>query len=134
MRRRFAIGLRMLVLLALVFALGACGSSDQAKVVDQFLKYAAARDAESAYALFSSLAKAEVPAEAFAESLQGDFGDYVQGYQDLSVSSLNITSNADGTYAEMNGTVNYADGSTRAFDARLDKENDIWLVTSLNIE
>ena len=126
--------LSILLALALTAGLAGCGSTTQAKVLDEFMRHMAARDAAAAYALLSTLAKQEVPQETLNEAAQGQFGDLVQGYKSLTVGNIEVQTGADGTYADLSGSVNYEDGSSRNFTARMDKEGDAWLVTNVNIE
>ncbi|MFN3374506.1 MAG: hypothetical protein ACK44M_13175, partial [Chloroflexus sp.] len=44
----------------------------------------------------------------------------------VSLNSFNIKSDLEGTTAEIAGQLNYADGSSQGFSARLQKENDQW--------
>jgi hypothetical protein len=124
----------VLLALTLVTGLAGCSNTTQAKVLDEFIKHMAARDAAAAYALFSTLAKQEVTVEALEGAAQGQFGDMVQGYKSLTVSNIEVNGAADGAYADLSGSVNYEDGTSRNFTARMDKEGDAWLVTSVNIE
>jgi hypothetical protein len=126
--------IRATALLLVLVLLAGCGSTDQAKVLDEFTRYMSERNAEAAYELFSSIAKEQVTLEDLEAGAQGDFGDMLQGYKDLSVSSINVQTNQDGTYAELAGTVNLQDGTQINYTARLDKEGDAWLVTSMNLE
>jgi hypothetical protein len=126
--------LSILLVLGLAAGLAGCGNTTQAKVLDEFMTHMAARDAVAAYALFSAIAKAQVPQETLEQEAQGNFGDLVQGYKDLTVSNMEVKTDANGTYADLSGTVNYEDDTKRNFVSRLDKEGDAWLVTNVNIE
>lgn len=126
--------LSILLVLAFAAGLSGCGNTTQAKVLDEFMTHMAARDAQSAYALFSSLAKQEVSSETLDGAAKGEFGDLAQGYKDVTVSSIEVKTDANGTYADLSGTVNYDDGGQRNFTSRMDKEGDAWLVTNINIE
>lgn len=50
----------------------------------------------------------------------------------VSLRSFNIKSDVEGTTAEIAGQLNYADGSTEAFSAQLQKENDQWRLIRIN--
>jgi hypothetical protein len=103
--------------------------------LDSYMKYMAAKDTESAYALFSPRAQRQVPISKVQEMIEGNNYILFEGYQSLSVQTLNISAavntNPDlpqGTVAKVNGTVTYENGFQGTFNGVLEKVHGKWQI------
>jgi uncharacterized lipoprotein NlpE involved in copper resistance len=123
----------ILVLLVVTASLAGCGSSAQAKVVDEIMRHLAAHDATAAFEHMSTPARdAGITADALTAFI-GEYPVLVDGYKSMSVSNMNISTNETETTTEMSGVLSYEDGTSSKFDALLHKEGEIWFVTEINI-
>ncbi|OAN46469.1 hypothetical protein A6A03_12415 [Chloroflexus islandicus] len=94
------------------------------QVITQFMETGRRNDTDAALALFADSAQSVVS----RNDLERLFGNrqLFREVSSVSLRSFNIKSDVEGTTAEIAGQLNYADGSTQAFSARLQKENDQW--------
>lgn len=109
-------------------------------VLDSYMRYMADKDAEGAYALFAPRAQRQIPISDVQEMLEGNNYVLFEGYQSLSVSSLNISavtnSNPDvpqGTVAKVAGSITYEGEIQGTFNAVLEKVGEAWRVDSLHV-
>jgi hypothetical protein len=109
-------------------------------VLKSFMTDMKARDAHSAYDLFSPRSKRTTPLKNLEQMLQGNNYILFDGYEDLSVQNLNISAavntNPDmpqGTVANVDGTISYANGVTGSFTAVLEKVDGQWKLFNINI-
>jgi hypothetical protein len=107
-------------------------------VLDSYMKYMAAKDFESAYALFSPRAQRQFPISKIKELLDGNNYMVFEGYQSLSVNNLNISAAANtnpnipqGTVAKVTGTVTYEGGIQGTFNGTLEKVNEKWQIDGI---
>ena len=109
-------------------------------VLDAFMKDMVAKDIESAYALFSPRAQRQIPIDEVQKLIDGNNYILFEGYQNLSVQSLNlaaaVNTNPDlpqGAVANVNGFIEYSDSFTGNFTATLEKVDGKWMIDSINI-
>jgi len=121
-------------LLLLSFALTGCGSSAQGKVVDEIMHHMAAHDSAAAFEHMSTVAKDSGVTADGLNMFITDYAVLVDGYKDMAVANMSISTSEGVSTTEMTGTFSYEDGSSSTFDALLHKEGDAWTVTVLNIE
>ena len=122
------------VLLLLSFSLAGCGSSAQGKVVDEIMRHLAAHDSAAAFEHMSSVAKDSGVTADGLNAFITDYATLIDGYRDLSVTNMSISTSEGVSTTEMTGTFDYEDGSSGTFEALLHKEGDMWMITVLNIE
>lgn len=102
-------------------------------ILDSYMKYMVAKDTESAYALFSPRAQRQFPTSKIQELIEGNNYIIFEGYQSLSVQSLNISvaayTNPDvpqGTVAKVTGIIAYENGIQGTFNGTLEKVEGKW--------
>ncbi|KAA3646639.1 MAG: hypothetical protein DWQ07_10550 [Chloroflexi bacterium] len=110
------------------------------QVLDKFMVLMEAKDIDAAYDLFSTRAQGNFP---FAElENMGTDANVVlfDGYQSLEILSFNIIQSANtnkalpqGTVANVNGIVTYANGIQGSITATLEKEDNVWRLHAINI-
>lgn len=100
------------------------------QVIKQFMDAGRRNDPDAALALFADSAQSVVS----RNDLERLFANrqLFREVSSVSLHSFNIKSDVEGTTAEIAGQLNYADGSTQAFSARLQKENDQWRLIRIN--
>ncbi len=106
--------------------------------LDGFMKAMSAKDAEKASAMFSSRASTGV--DQLKQMLEGPHAVLFQKYQSLSINEFRIRAGTQtavpgfsGLTAEIGGSIQYQDGSRRAYQAVLIKEGKQWKLYSINI-
>ena len=109
-------------------------------VLDAFMKDMVAKDIESAYALFSPRAQRQIPIDEVQKLIDGNNYILFEGYQNLSVQSLNLAASVNtnpdlpqGAVANVNGFIEYSDSFTGNFTATLEKVDGKWMIDSINI-
>lgn len=107
-------------------------------VLDDYMRYMADKDAESAYALFSPRAQRQIPILKIQDMLEGNNYIVFEGYQSLSVSNLNISAAANtnpdlpqGTVAQVTGIVGYEGGFQGSFHGTLEKVDGKWMIDGI---
>ena len=107
-------------------------------VLDNYMKYMANKDAESAYALFSPRAQRQLPLSQLQALLEGNNYVVFDGYQSLSVSNFNISAVANtnpdvpqGTVATVTGVINFEESIHGSFTGTLEKVNGKWLIDGM---
>jgi hypothetical protein len=98
------------------------------------------KDAESAFSLFSPRAQRQFPISKIQESLVGNNYFLFEGYQSLSLSSLNVGAAANvnpdfpqGTIAKVTGVINFKGGIKGSFSGLLEKSDGKWMIDFINI-
>ena len=109
-------------------------------VLDNYMRYMANKDAESAYALFSPRAQRQIPISKIQEMLEGNNYILFEGYQSLSVSNLNISAAANtnpdvpqGTVAKVTGVITFEDGIKGSFNGTLEKVDGKWMIDGIYV-
>lgn len=109
-------------------------------VLDSYLRSMANKDADSAYILFSPRAQRQVPVSQIQDLLEGNNYAIFEGYQSLSVSSLNISAAANtnpdvaqGTVAKVSGSIKYGGGFQGSFNGTLEKVDGQWMIHVINV-
>lgn len=109
-------------------------------VLDTYMRHMLNKDAESAYALFSPRAQRQIPISKVQEMLEGNNFFLFEGYQSLSVSTLNIGTlvNTDpnipqGTVAKVTGVLNFDGNIQGTFNGTLEKVGDEWMLDGIYI-
>lgn len=110
------------------------------KVVDEFMRAMADRDAEKAYTFFSPRAQRRIRVADLEKQLQGNNYVLFDGYQKSTVQNINLSANLNtnpdlpqGMVAKVNGTLTYRNGFTGRFDAILEQEGDTWRLFNINV-
>jgi hypothetical protein len=110
------------------------------KVIDQFMRAMAEKDADRAYALFSSRSKRKTPLADIEKLTEGNNYKLFEGYRSVELTNLNlqaaISTNPDspqGTVGNANGTISYDGNFTGAFRATLEKEGENWRIFGINV-
>ncbi|RMD76620.1 MAG: nuclear transport factor 2 family protein [Chloroflexi bacterium] len=100
------------------------------QVITQFMDAGRRNDTDAALALFADSAERVVS----HNDLEQQFANrqLFREVSSVSLNSFNIKADLEGTTAEIAGQLNYVDGSTQAFSARLQKENDQWRLIRIN--
>ncbi|MBN2003569.1 MAG: hypothetical protein JXA21_09460 [Anaerolineae bacterium] len=109
-------------------------------VLDSYMQAMADKDIESAYALFSPRAQRQIPLSKLQELIEGNNYVVFEGYQSLSVQTLNIKAVANtnpdvpqGTVAEVTGIVAYDHDVQGKFTGTLEKVDDVWQLDAIYI-
>jgi hypothetical protein len=109
-------------------------------VLNDYMRYMATKDAESAYALFSPRAQRQIPISKIQEMLEGNNYFLFEGYQSLSVSNLNISAAANtnpdmpqGTVAKVTGVINFEGGIQGSFNGTLEKVDGKWMIDGIYV-
>lgn len=93
---------------------------------NQFLNALQAGDASTAYALFSTEAKAAVPSDQFDAAVQ-QVGPILNGSEKMTSKKVNASTGSAAT-SEVVYEIPGTDGKTYKFTVNLTKENDTWKV------
>jgi formylglycine-generating enzyme required for sulfatase activity len=109
-------------------------------VLDSYMKSMAAKDVDSAYALFSARAQRQIPISQLQDLIEGNTSVVFEGYQSLAVQNLKVSraTNADpdvpqGTVAEVDGAVTYEDGTQGTFNGVLEKVDGKWQIDGIHV-
>lgn len=109
-------------------------------VLDEFMVAMVEEDNEAAYALFSQRVQRQMPLTQIEEMVQGNNFVLFEGYRSLTVNNLKIlaVSNtnpnvAQGTVAEVTGSISYENDFTGRFEATLEKADEDWFIHNINI-
>lgn len=109
-------------------------------VLDTFMTNMAAKDTESAYALFSPRAQQQTTLDNIEEAITGNNYFLFDGYQSLTGQNLYISTAANtnpdlpqGIVAEVEGIISYDDGFTGQFSAVLEKVDGTWRIYKMNV-
>ncbi len=109
-------------------------------VLTTYMKYMAAKDTDSAFALFSLHMQAQTPS-GYMQNLVAE-GNYAMfsGFQSLTIDRLNLGSEASsdptkpqGTIARVSGTTSYSGGFTGQYVAILEKVDGAWKIYSVTV-
>ncbi|WP_322510525.1 hypothetical protein [Chloroflexus sp.] len=94
------------------------------QVIRQFMDAGRRNDTDAALALFADSAQSVVS----RDDLERLFANrrLFREVSGVALNSFNINSTLEGTTAEIAGQLNYTDGASQSFSARLQKENDQW--------
>lgn len=110
------------------------------KVLDKYMTAMADKDAAGAYDLFSPRTKKKIPLTKLKEQLKGNNYIIFRGYQSLSVENLTLGVRANtnpespqGVVASGSGKIIYDDGFEGIIGVSLEKVEDIWMISSVNI-
>jgi uncharacterized SAM-binding protein YcdF (DUF218 family) len=121
----------VLLIALLLTACSAMANTDQAKLVAQFMTAMLNRDIAAAAALFPTGSEAEISPQ--LEGLINTQFYLFEGYKDIAVTSINVSTEGGQTTATLEGTVAY-DGEVKGnFEAEFVKEGDAWKLTNINI-
>jgi hypothetical protein len=109
--------------------------------IDRFMQAASRGDVESAYDQFSERGKHNTPLERLQEFFSHPVNNALfAGYQRSQVENVNVTQKANsdpnaaqGTVAEINGTLTYEGGYTGNFEAMLEREGNGWKLYGINV-
>ncbi len=109
-------------------------------VLDSFMQLMVDKDSESAYALFSPRAQRQMPISKIQELLEGNNYVIFDGYQSLSVQTINIravtNTNPDvpqGVVAEVTGVVSYDGDFQGKLTGTLEKVDGEWRLDFFNV-
>ncbi len=109
-------------------------------VLDYYMKCMEAKDVESAFALFSPRAQRQFPVSKLQELIEGNNYVIFEGYQKLSVQSLNISAavntNPDlpqGTVAKVTGIISYEDNFQGTFNGTLENVDGNWRIDGMSV-
>jgi hypothetical protein len=102
-------------------------------VLDSYMKDLAAKDVNSAYALFSPRFQRQQPESKLQEMIEGNNYILFEGYQNLSVQNINWSMGTDfdqnipqGFLAKVSGIINYEGGVQGSFNGVLEKDDNMW--------
>lgn len=100
------------------------------QVVRDFMDAGRRQDIAAAEALFADAGGVSVS----RDDLERLFNNrqLFREVEGMSLSRFNISSNTEETTAEITGTLNYTDGGTQPFSARLLKEGDQWRLVRID--
>jgi len=109
-------------------------------VIDRFMQAMTQHDAQAAYRLFSTRAQRQTPIADLTTLLEGPNYVLFDGYQSVTIDATNLTSAvntnpdvAQGSVANVNGTVSYTGGVSGSFRATLEKEDGDWRLFYINV-
>lgn len=119
------IGAIVVVAVALTFFVNSATKAPVA-ASNQFLNALQAGDASTAYALFSTEAKAAVPSDQFDAAVQ-QVGPILNGSEKMTSKKVNGSTGSAST-SEVVYEIPGTDGKTYKFTVNLTKENDTWKV------
>lgn len=109
-------------------------------VVDQYMRQMEARDAEGAYALFSARARRQTTREQIEQLQNGPFHELFTDYEKATVTNISVTTGfnsnqdqAQGTVANVQGTIAYSGGVGGTFRGVLEREGDQWRIHNINV-
>ena len=109
-------------------------------VLDDYMRYMANRDAESAYALMSPRSQRQIPISKIQELLQGNNYFLFEGYQSLSVSNIYISAVANtnpdipqGTVAKVTGVIHFEGSVQGSFNGTLEKVDGKWMIDGMHV-
>ena len=113
---------------------------DIAQVCDRFMHAMLDRDVDSAYALFSTRARRQVPITELQALVQDNLYLLFAGYEGLEITDIRVSDRVDanpdvpqGWVAEVDGVIHYDSGPDSTFNAVLEKENDAWMLAGFYI-
>jgi hypothetical protein len=124
----------LLIVTVLGLALAGCSAmtnTEQGKVVTQFMTAMLGKDVATASGLFPTGSEAEIGPQ--LEGLLASQFYLFEGYQSISVTSINVSTQEGQTTAELEGNVTYAGNVKGTFQASLVKEDEAWKLTNINI-
>jgi hypothetical protein len=108
-------------------------------IIDSYMEYMAAKDAERAYALISPRAQQEIKISKIQELLKNNYVLF-EGYQSLSIYSVNvgafvnINPNArQGIITSVSGIITYENDIQRTFSGTVEKVNGEWQIADVYI-
>ncbi len=108
-----------------------------AAVLDTYMRYMAAQDTASAYALFSPEARTQFSQDSLQALLASENAVVFYGYQSLEINSINVSASTNGepagTVAEVSGIVYYQDGSQGQFESMLQKVDGQWMLYNVYV-
>jgi hypothetical protein len=157
-RRRFVIGIVAILLcltgdvVALTMGRGLLNTSRESvtpattteraaitSLIDRFLRAMTQRDITTAYDLFSSRVRQQMPMTTLTELRKAQPYLY-DGYQTVTLDMLDIITTAEtnpvgpqGTVASVLATITYADGSSGSLRATLEQEHEAWQMFSFTV-
>ena len=109
-------------------------------VLDSYMRYMVAKDIENAYALFSPRAQRQIPLSQLEELVEGNNYVIFEGYQSLSVQSLQLSTGAStnpdtpqGNLAIVTGIISYEDNFQGNFNGVLEKVNGEWQIDGIHV-
>ena len=120
-----------LLLASILAACGALTSSDQGKVVGEFMNAMLNKNIPVAVALFPTGSEAEMTPQ--LENLLANQYYLFEGYQSITVTSIDISAGADQSTAELEGMVTYDNDFEGVFQAELLEEGDSWKLTNITV-
>jgi hypothetical protein len=128
---------------AIILVSGSKVSAEKApveSVLDSYMRHMANKDAASAYALFSPRAQRQFPISKIQALFEGNNFLLFEGYQSLSLSSLNVGAAANinpnfpqGTVANVTGVLNFEGGIHGSFNGTLEKVDGKWMIDGMNV-
>jgi hypothetical protein len=127
-------GLVLIGAILLILSLAACSAmtnSAQGKVVAQFMSAMLAKDVAAATGLFPTGSEAEMQPQ--LEGLLTNQGYLFEGYESISVSSINVSTSGGKTTAAVEGSASYSGGIKGSFTASFIKQGEAWKLTNINI-
>ncbi|RPI31162.1 MAG: nuclear transport factor 2 family protein [Chloroflexota bacterium] len=109
-------------------------------VLNDYMRYMAAKDVDSAFALFSPHMQEQTPVE-YMQYLVAEGNDAMfSGFQSLTVDSLRLGSETStdptqpqGVTAYVSGTISYSGGFTGQYVAILEKVDGAWKIYSVTV-
>ncbi len=109
-------------------------------ILDSYMQHMANKDTESAYALFSPRAQRQIPISELENMIEGKNYFLFEGYQNLSVSNLNISASANtnpdlpqGTVAKVTGILMFEGNIQGSFEGVLEKVDGKWMIDGMYI-
>ncbi len=101
------------------------------EVIRQFMDAGRRQDIGAAEALFADTALSSISRADFERLFANR--QLFREVADVSLDSFNINTNAEGTTAEVGGTLTYVDGApSQSFTARLQKEGEQWRLVRID--
>jgi len=108
--------------------------------LDRFMRNMAAKDVASAYAMFSSRARRQMPISKLEEITRPPNYSLIEGYRALEIVDITVRRSANtnpdvpqGTVAEIRAALSYTGGFTGQLTSVLEKENGRWTLHFFNI-
>jgi hypothetical protein len=107
---------------------------DSSKTIDTFMKAASTKNVEQMYQQLSSAGKATFNRRTLQDYLT-QRGSYLSKYKNLSSDNIDVNAGSDRNITlSLDGNIDYTDGRSSRFSARLTQENDKWLIDSFTLD
>lgn len=113
-----------------LIGVGVSAKADAEKTLDEFMKVAAAGNADAAYALVAP----NITKEQFKSGFVDPTSGYLPDYDSLNTSGFSVNTNNGATTATLSGTVRYKTKGTGPFEATLEQVNSKWRIVKLDVK